>query len=134
MLVHKRDMMCLWIRSTLVILFLLCMATVVNAGDVRKDVWINAMSTALPTAFCQSNQYFRQCFEVSQIACEETASSATRICLNKYRAEIPDVLNQPKDGTHWGSIIGKCAGEAYEMALLKKRINSEACNNIANWQ
>ena len=110
------------------------MLTPANAGQVSKSVWMNAMSTAVPTAFCQAKQYYRQCFEVTQIECEETASSATRICLKKYKEEIPNLLNQPQDGTHWGTIIGRCAGEAYESAFQKRRISSKECNNPAKWQ
>jgi hypothetical protein len=69
------------------------------------------MSTVLPTVFCQGGQYFRQCFDVSQSECEETAMSSTRICLQKYKDKIPDTLTQPKDGSYWGTIIGRCAGE-----------------------
>ena len=115
--------------------FLLTFATTtVNAVEVTKNNWIEAISTALPTAFCQSQQYFRQCFEVSQIECEETASSATRICLEKNKEKIPNILIQPKDGTHWGAIIGKCVGEPYEITLQKKRIDSKKCNDLSNWQ
>jgi hypothetical protein len=105
-----------------------------NATEVSKSDWFNGMSTVLPTAFCNSNQYFRQCFRVSAQECEETAASATRICLNKYSKEIPETLMQPKDGTHWGTVIGNCAGEAYEITLSQKRINNAKCNDISNWQ
>jgi hypothetical protein len=117
--------------------FFLLMFTItisVHAVQVSKQDWINGMSTALPTAFCNSKQYFRQCFSVSAEECEETAASATRICLKRYKDQIPATLNQPEDGTHWGSIIGSCAGEAYEAALIKKRINNEKCSNPVNWQ
>ena len=122
------------IRNALFGIFLFCLATTAQAGEVSKEIWINAMSTALPTAFCQSHQYFRQCFEVTSLECEETAASATRICLERYKEDIPNVLNQPQDGNYWGRIIGTCAGEAYEMTLQKRRINSTKCNNPANWQ
>jgi hypothetical protein len=105
-----------------------------NAVEVSKQAWIDAMSTALPTAFCNSKQYFRQCFNVTPPECVETAASATRVCLGKYKDKIPDVLNQPEDGTHWGSIIGSCAGEAYETVLIKHRIDNEKCSNPANWK
>ena len=121
------------IRNALLVAFLFCMATPANAGEVSKEVWINAMSTALPTAFCQSHQYFRQCFEVTAIECEDTASSAARICLERYKDTIPNVLNQPKDGNYWGRIIGTCAGETYEITLQKRRISSKKCNDPANW-
>ena len=104
------------------------------AVEVSKNDWINAMTTALPTAFCNSSQYFRQCFSVTAQECEETAASATRICLHDNKEKIPKILNQPKDGTHWGTIIGTCAGTAYEASLIKKRIKNKKCDNPANWQ
>jgi len=114
-------------------MFLFCTVTTANAGEVSKEVWMNGISTALPTTFCQSKQYFRQCFEVTQIECEETAMSATRICLEKHKIKIPNVLKL-KDSQHWGGIIGRCAGRAYGMVFQKKGISSKKCNNLANWQ
>jgi len=105
-----------------------------QAVEVNKKDWINAMSTALPTALCNSNQYFRKCFNVSAQECEETMSSAARICLSKSEKHIPNTLIQPEDGTHWGAIVGKCVGEAYELTLITKRHNNATCNNISNWQ
>ena len=95
---------------------------------------MDSMSTVLPTVFCQANQYFRQCFDVSQAECKETALSATRVCLQKYKDKIPDTLVQPKDGTYWGRIVGSCAGEAYELTLRKKRIGNQKCNDPNNWK
>lgn len=105
-----------------------------HAVDVTKDQWITAMKTALPTAFCNSAQYFRQCFEVTATECEETAASATRVCLNKFSGQIPSILHQPQDGTEWGAKVGECAGNAYGVALTSKKISNARCNNPANWQ
>lgn len=121
-------------KIKLIFLTTLLLPLTVNAVEVSKSDWYNGMSTALPTAFCNSNQYFRQCFSVSAQECEEIAASATRVCLNKNDKDIPSTLVQPKDGTHWGTVIGKCAGEAYEITLSKKRINNAKCNDINNWQ
>ncbi|MBL4711941.1 MAG: hypothetical protein JKX75_05490 [Gammaproteobacteria bacterium] len=121
-------------KFKLIVLTILLFPLNLSATEVTKSNWFNGMSTALPTAFCNSSQYFRQCFSVSAQECEETAASATRICLNKNDKDIPHVLVQPKDSTHWGTIIGACAGEAYEIALINKRINSVKCNDISNWQ
>ncbi|PKM46073.1 MAG: hypothetical protein CVV05_03575 [Gammaproteobacteria bacterium HGW-Gammaproteobacteria-1] len=105
-----------------------------HAAEVSKSDWISAMTTVLPTAFCNSSQYFRQCFNVTAQECEETAASAARVCLNKNKDQIPEVLHQPQDGTHWGTVVGACAGEAYELALVKKRISNSKCDDPANWQ
>lgn len=119
-------------RLTLLSLLLLSSFSV-HAQEVAKERWMEAMTTALPMAFCNSAQYFRQCFEVTAPECEETAISATRVCLLKYQQDIPPTLMQPRDGTHWGQILGKCAGEAYETSLINKRISSDKCNNPGNW-
>ena len=103
------------------------------ANEVKKSDWINGMSTALPTAFCASEQYFRQCFKVTAQECEEVAASATRVCLNKHKDKIPAVLRQPDDGMQWGRVVGACAGEAFETTLIKKRVNNAKCNDPASW-
>ncbi|MFO8052734.1 MAG: hypothetical protein R6U54_02075 [Candidatus Omnitrophota bacterium] len=117
-----------------VLLFLLGFLNTVSAEEVPKDSWVDSVSTALPTAFCQSHQYFRQCFKISQVECEETATSATRVCINKFKDKIPNVLQQPEDGNYWGSIIGKCTGETLETTLIKKRISNPKCDNPDNWK
>jgi hypothetical protein len=118
----------------LLVIFVLLISASANSAEVSKEAWIDSMSTALPTAFCQSGQYFRQCFDLSQAECEETAMSATRVCLQKYKDKIPNTLAQPKDGTYWGRIVGSCAGEAYEITLRKKRISNQRCNDPNSWR
>ena len=113
---------------------LITLTSSVSSNEVTKDDWVNSMATVLPTVFCNSSQYFRQCFSITEQECEETAASTTRICINKSIDKIPEILKQPKDGTHWGTIIGSCAGKAFEMSLIKKLINSTKCKNPANWQ
>ena len=113
---------------------LLASSASLQAVEVSKGSWLSSMETALPAAFCDKNMYFRQCFSISAIECEEAASSTTRLCLNKYKSDFPEVFDQPKDGTKWGTIIGECAGTAFEVSLIKKRINSKKCNDVANWK
>jgi len=121
-----------WILS--IGLFVLIASTSVTANEVSKDDWINGMSTALPAYFCKADQYFRQCFTVTQIECEETAFSATRICLDQNKDKIPGRLRQPADGATWGTQIGSCAGTAYEISLQKRRISNSKCNDPDNWK
>jgi len=115
-------------------IFIVALSFPVHAAEVTKNDWLNAMATALPTAFCNPAQYFRQCFTVTAQVCEEVASSVTRVCLNKNEQDIPDKLIQPRDGIHWGTIIGVCAGRAYEASLIKKRIKNEKCDDRNRWQ
>jgi hypothetical protein len=114
-------------------LLLASLANSAYADQVKREDWIDAMKSALPMAFCAPEQYFRQCFQVTAEECEQAAAAATRICLNKNLKDFPAVFNQPDDGSHWGSVVGSCAGEAYEIHLMKKRINNKACNTPENW-
>jgi len=102
--------------------------------EVTKTEWTKSMSTALPTYFCQPNQYFRQCFNVSAEVCEETALSATRVCIRNNFDKIPEIIIQPKDGRQWGNVIGTCAGKAYGTVLIKQFKNTEKCKNVNNWK
>ena len=117
-----------------VCLLLLALSARVDAVEVAKADWIGQMTTAVPVLFCQSEQYFRQCFDVSAEQCEETMSSATRVCIRKFQTEIPSTLLQPQDGTHWGNVVGKCVGESYELSLANKHKNEDICFDISNWQ
>ncbi len=121
-------------KKIFIIGFSLLIIGVANAAQISKEQWLSAMETALPAAFCKEIQYFRQCFEVSARECEQVAASTTRICLDKYQSKMPAVFNQPQDGSKWGRTIGACAGTAYELTLIKKRINNEKCNNVNNWR
>jgi len=109
-------------------------SNLVHAQEVSKEKWVSAMKTALPAHFCHAQHYFRQCFEVTAVECEEVAASTTRICLSELENKLPNVLVQPKDGALWGNKVGSCAGAAYESSLIKKRISNDKCNNISNWQ
>lgn len=120
-------------RTIICILFAASISTIASAQEVTKKQWIAGMKTALPAHFCQQSQYFRQCFDVSANKCEEVAASSTRICLSELGNQIPNVLVQPKDGTHWGAKVGQCAGTTYETVLKKKRISNSKCNDISNW-
>jgi hypothetical protein len=117
-------------------LWILMMLAPVGAGaaTVAKQTWIDGMSTAIPTMFCTPNHYFRQCFSVTAAECEETSASAARVCLNKHKDEIPGVLQQPQDGQRLGTVIGQCAGSAYEVTLIKKRSNNPKCSDPNNWK
>ena len=114
--------------------FISSLSLAASGNEVSKANWMSAIETALPTAFCNSNQYFRQCFNVTAQECEEVAASATRVCLNKNQSKIPSILIQPEDGTHWGTVIGSCAGSAYGASLSKKLVKNKKCDNQKNWQ
>lgn len=120
-------------RSWLVLLLLL--PDTLFAQQVPRDAWIEEMKTLIPGVFCSNGDtYFRQCFDAPAEKCEEVASSAARLCLQRFESQIPDLLNQPRDGTLWGQRIGSCSGTIFERSLLESRIDSARCNDISNWQ
>lgn len=51
----------------------------------------------------------------------------------KFQGTIPAVLVQPNDGSAWGTKIGSCAGETFEISLTAKRVDQEACRDPARW-
>ena len=110
------------------------LAAIANGQEITKDMWIGQMKTALPLGLCSSEQYFRQCFNVQESQCKMVATDATNACLKQFEGKIPVRLKQPADGTYWGTQVGMCAGNAYEVALLKQRINTAKCNNPNNWR
>jgi len=104
------------------------------ADEVSKDFWMDAMKSELPKTFCQSMEFFRECFDVSEDQCIEAASLATKICMHQYINQIPDTLVQPKDGAKWSNIIGQCAGENYHQTLNRMFKNTKECNEIDYWK
>lgn len=114
--------------------FLLFFASTSIADEVSKDYWVDTMKTALPATFCQSMHFFRQCFDINEDQCIETASLATKICLHKYVNQIPDTLNQPKDGAKWSNIVGQCAGENYYATLSRIYKDTKECDEMNHWK
>jgi hypothetical protein len=104
------------------------------ADEVNKDYWVETMKTALPTTFCQSMHFFRQCFDINEDQCIETASLATKICLHKYITQIPDTLDQPKEGAKWSNIIGQCVGENYYATLSRIYKDTKECDEMNHWK
>ncbi len=100
---------------------------------VDRDTWTTMFESALPVALCKSGSYFTSCFTISQVECEQTAASATRVCLGKVRKQLPAKFHQPDEGRDWGSRIGSCAGIAYEAALAPKKIHNAKCDDPSAW-
>ena len=121
-------------KKILVAAGMVVVSSVSFGQDISKDMWFGQMKTALPQYFCSTEQYFRQCFNVQESQCKMVATDATDACLKQYERKIPSKLKLPVDGAHWGQQIGMCAGNAYEVALHKQRINTAKCNNPDNWK
>lgn len=102
--------------------------------DISKDLWVAQMKTALPQYVCSTETYFRQCFNVQESTCKIVITDAVNECLKQFEGKIPLRLKQPVDGSYWGNQVGMCAGNAYEVALVKQRNNTAKCNNPNNWK
>ncbi len=116
-----------------------CLASVLvampaRAVEVPKEEWVSHMRSIIPTLFCGSEQYFRQCFDVTVEQCEETMESAARACINNLEAQIPEILVQPQDGNRWGNVIGQCVGASYEQVHKAQHTREAACLDPSNWQ
>lgn len=107
---------------------------VAQATQVSREDWLASMQQILPAYFCESAQYFRQCFSVDATQCAEVISNKTSECLSQNETNIPAVLNQPQDGTHWGTIVGRCVGTLYELELREAKISNTQCNNPNHWR
>lgn len=112
---------------------LLLASNTVHAQQTERQEWMDFMLTVLPSAFCDSRQYFRQCFDISADLCVDTARVATRNCLSQYEGRLPAVLQQPRDGQRWGEQIGQCAGLSFETALSDRLKNTALCQDADYW-
>jgi hypothetical protein len=45
---------------------------------------------------------------------------------------VPAKLDQ-ESGRKWGTKVGSCAGQAFEVTLVKKRLSTPKCNDPRNW-
>lgn len=110
--------------------------SVLFAADIKvtRENWTSEMKNVLPAALCREGSYFMSCFKVDLAACLKAANSATQSCLSQYESQIPATLIQPKDGREWGSKIGSCSGSVYDVIQVKQKINSDKCNDPAQWQ
>ncbi|MEP5766172.1 MAG: hypothetical protein ABJ308_16360 [Halieaceae bacterium] len=120
-------------RKTTITLCVVLLSIPAVAETVSKQAWGTQMEAALAASFCQSDAYYRQCFSISASQCKETASSVTKACLAKSGADIPDPLQQPADGTRWGNIVGRCAGNAFEAAQAQAKQQNSRCQDAKNW-
>ena len=101
------------------------LSATLQAEEVSKERWTEAMQRDLPTTFCKSVEFFQKCFDINEEQCIQAASLASRICLHNYTTRIPDVLRQPKDGAKWSNIVGQCVGENFYDTMRRKYKTSD---------
>lgn len=122
-------------RSLLTIaLFLVALSLPAHAAKIDKSDWIKAMTSTLPSAFCQPGTFYQQCFNINSRECEKIVTSSTKACLDKNEYKIPSELTRPWDKRIWNTIINVCVSRAYEAALPAGRIHNKKCDDPGNWQ
>jgi hypothetical protein len=106
----------------------------VIACSPSKQQFIEQFEPATVALFCQPDQYFRQCFEVTEGECRELAKRTIRGCIERFEPTMPERFDS-QSGEQVGRAIGECAGRDYENTLAQrnKRISSARCNDPAVW-
>lgn len=114
---------------------LVLIASLAYAEPVPRAVWVESFKTGFANYICKSGEFFRECFNVTERECLEEALRATKTCLADKGPSLPDPIKLPEEGTKWGSVVGSCAGSAYEIGLKArgKRKESAECNNPSLW-
>ena len=107
-------------------------ATNSYAQNISKSDWITYVQKALPGVICQSDQYFRQCFNVSDNNCLQVARKASLDCLSNEAPNIPKILDFIV-GEQWGNIIETCVGGEYEERFSDKKSKAPQCSNSSYW-
>lgn len=115
-------------RLAALILLIAASAPLAAQNQLDAQTWMEGMVNTLPNFFCQDDQYFMQCFEVSLDECREVTSRQTRRCVGELGDQIPTVLNMPDDGRKWGTEVGRCAGIGYDLELVERKSTTPACN------
>jgi hypothetical protein len=103
-------------------------ATAQTQNQVTAEAWTASMIQTLPDFFCQSDQYFMQCFEVSQEECRSATKQQAERCLSELADQIPALLTMPEDGRKWGTDVGRCAGIGYDQQLAEQKSSAPRCN------
>jgi len=103
--------------------------SVSHAADMAQDQWISFMTKNMPTAFCKSDQYYRDCYEVTKEECEDTAAFAVEACIANHIQELPDIFSY-EESRKWGAIIEKCIDEEYSRTFSNQKMDTPECKEI----
>lgn len=95
---------------------------------VNAEDWMVGMMETLPNHFCQDDQYFMQCFDVTESECQSVSTRQAQRCLDKFADQLPAQLTMPDDGRQWGVDVGRCAGVGYDLQLAERKLAGPRCN------
>lgn len=103
--------------------------SVSHAADMAQDQWTSFMTKNMPTVFCKSDQYYRDCYEVTKEECENTAAFAVEACIANHIQELPDTFSY-EESRKWGAIIEKCVDEEYSRTFSNQKMDTPECKEI----
>lgn len=93
--------------------------------------WKREMETEVPNAFCDPQQYFRQCFDVDEATCRSTVAELMPACFAKL--QLPETM-ATGDGGKFGEKLGECIGGRYDDKLNSKHNANPKCTDPNNWK
>jgi hypothetical protein len=92
--------------------------------------WRAYVEPKLVAAFCEPQQFFRRCFDITEGDCLAVASQSIRRCFDI--TTIPDPIDQ-KQGGETGRKVGECAGNEFETVLARTRRHDRNCDDPSAW-
>ncbi|MEN1728640.1 MAG: hypothetical protein AAGJ52_09375 [Pseudomonadota bacterium] len=116
------------LRLTALLVLTLGLNSAQAQNQVSAEAWMAGMVDTLPDFFCANDQYFMQCFEVTEDECRTVTKQQSELCLEELAPQIPSLLNMPDDGRKWGSDVGRCAGTGYDQVMADRRSSAPRCN------
>lgn len=98
---------------------------------VSNEEWMTMMSRDLPSAFCDSREYYGFCFDTDRDTCSLTVQKIASRCYR--RISIPRSVRLSTHGIDLGQWLGRCVGGEYEKQMSAKRKNNAVCKESRQW-
>ena len=125
----EKEFVMFFLRIVLLVMVVLFTFSPLQAGEQTQDQWTKYMTQNLPSVFCSPNQYYRECYDISQEDCKEAISDIAEACIDQNIENMPDVFTI-KESRHWGPLIEKCIDEEYSRLNSDQRIDSQYCKDL----
>lgn len=99
---------------------------IVNDINSNKKAWAENVEQKLPELLCDKNQYFVQCFDVTEPECLEFTKLLVHACLSNVTLALPQQID-PQQGEYWGQMIGRCSYDLYNKYMETKKHHTKVC-------
>lgn len=119
----------IFLRIVILAMVVLFLFSPLQAGEQTQEQWVEYMTQNLPSVFCNPNQYYRECYEITQEECKEAISDIAEGCIDKNIENLPDIFTI-KESRHWGPLLEKCIDEEYSRLYSDQRIDSQYCKDL----